>query len=488
MQQILIAEDQTAVRQGISRIISELYPNRFKLLEASNGAEGYALALSSSPQIILTDIMMPDMSGLDMIRLLREQGVPSAFIIMSAYKDFDYARQAVSYGVQEYLLKPVREKDLHASIEKATGKLDSNYSDLMLYDYFSGGDMAVDISTIPQYTSLYKMPHRCWMMVVFEYSRALSMQELAALRADLDAGFRAQGVDCVSFHNYSNRIAAVINLPSDGAEALERCVLAQPALRRGDWHAGLSACSEDVKHLKTLFRQAESALHQAIFGQVPCALFDESQHQFGPVVTKQRCEALAVALSKGDRNMVASLKDTIFADISSLCTSREMALHEFEKLVYYLSFHSGRLALREEEVRQAMGQLASAKTMLGLKAAINDLLAMIMQRYGGDSLAELERAIVFVRENYMRDINAATLANLMNMSYSYFCSYFTRKMGKTTSEYISDIRLEKARELLEKTNLRITDIARQCGFCDYRYFSRLFKRKYGHSPAAYQRR
>ena len=119
---IIIVEDEAAIREGMEGILKKLSPSYEGIGKAENGREGLSLIRSLRPDVILLDIRMPDMDGLSMLGELREEGIDCQALILTAYSDFGYAKQALELGVQSYLLKPVRVGELKRAMETAEMK------------------------------------------------------------------------------------------------------------------------------------------------------------------------------------------------------------------------------------------------------------------------------------------------------------------------------------------------------------------------------
>ena len=111
---VLIADDELAVCQLVNHLIDWDGLQMERLDYASNGLEALDMIEKHRPDIVITDIRMPGLSGLELIRKTREQNIPVSFIIISGYREFEFARQAIQYGVEDYLLKPIQEKELNS--------------------------------------------------------------------------------------------------------------------------------------------------------------------------------------------------------------------------------------------------------------------------------------------------------------------------------------------------------------------------------------
>ena len=122
MLKVLIVDDEAVVRRGIVLGIDWASLGCAVVGEAANGEEGLAAAERYSPNLIITDVRMPHMDGIEMMRVLRERGSTAHVIVLTAYNDFDYARSALRFGAADYLLKPFRDQELVAAIERVREK------------------------------------------------------------------------------------------------------------------------------------------------------------------------------------------------------------------------------------------------------------------------------------------------------------------------------------------------------------------------------
>lgn len=123
MYSVVIIDDELRIRRGIAHCMS--WEDMGCVLKgmASNGVEALALIRSVRPDLVITDIRMPDMDGLDLISILRKEGIASLFIVISGYADFEYAQRVIRYGVSDYILKPIEEKKLYESIQNCLNTL-----------------------------------------------------------------------------------------------------------------------------------------------------------------------------------------------------------------------------------------------------------------------------------------------------------------------------------------------------------------------------
>ena len=122
MMRVMVVEDEEMIRKGIVMAVDWAALDCIVVGEAANGEEGLAAAERYSPNLIITDVRMPRMDGIEMMRRLRERDCTAHFIVLTAYDEFDYARSALRYGAVDYLLKPFRDQDLVAAIARVREK------------------------------------------------------------------------------------------------------------------------------------------------------------------------------------------------------------------------------------------------------------------------------------------------------------------------------------------------------------------------------
>ena len=134
---LIVVEDEFRIRDGLSRLIQRLNMGVKVIGEAENGLEGLKMIQDLQPDIVITDIRMPKIEGLEMIRKAREMNIGCTFIILSGYAEFRYAQTAIAYGVTDYLLKPVTISDVKKLLEKlnpqeeAVAETSEEYSNLV---------------------------------------------------------------------------------------------------------------------------------------------------------------------------------------------------------------------------------------------------------------------------------------------------------------------------------------------------------------------
>lgn len=158
MLKVLIAEDEPWIRAAIVEMVESIGHDIKVVGDVTNGEEAWHMIQQLWPTVLITDIMMPEMDGLELARNISEHRIPMAVIIISGYENFQYAQRAISYGVNRYLLKPVNQEDLRNALFEAMGKLTEieklNHYLIKIQTYF---DTINDVDSVEGIKGLYKL-------------------------------------------------------------------------------------------------------------------------------------------------------------------------------------------------------------------------------------------------------------------------------------------------------------------------------------------
>ena len=140
---IVIVEDEAAIRNGMGNILKKLNPAYELVGKASNGIEGLEMIRKEKPDLVILDIRMPDMDGLEMLKVLRQENNGCRAVVLTAYSDFDYAKTAIELGIENYLLKPVKLKELEETLKLAEKRINEEKEQKKKYSLESALTLAL---------------------------------------------------------------------------------------------------------------------------------------------------------------------------------------------------------------------------------------------------------------------------------------------------------------------------------------------------------
>lgn len=495
---ILIVDDQQIVRKGMRKMIEQMDAAFGEIFEAGDGEEALAAALDKKPDIMLVDVMMPGRNGLEFIEALRAAGGRAHIIIVSAYNDFKYTQEAIRNRVDDYLLKPVSKKELRDVLTLARRSVDrerdetslsaekeTGYLHALLYGYLTGSDIYVNIEKLfagfPGNAD--GQPYKIGLVRVGAGDTA------AAFRAGADALLAAAGRPFLSFAADGGKLVYIAC--STGEESHLETALSSRLQAAEGAGCGVSAGLPGLKSLRELYRQAEEALKESLFRGLPLCRYGGADRAPGQLLSRLELDRWLDLLLHGRAGELDGLIDRLFLRIAQLNPGPHAIETAMNDIVSYFSIG---VADRYPAIREASGNTGAfeeAHSLFGYKAALKQTIGAmqrrVLQACGRESQNRIvDRVKKYVKANYHRDISLARVANELSMNYSYISSVFTAVEGITFSEYVTRVRMEKARELLADGREKIYVVADKSGYPNPKYFCRLFKKRFDMSPVQYR--
>ena len=425
MYKILLVDDEILVREAI-REKMEWKTLGYELVgDCENGKEAMEFLQKQSVDVVLTDIYMPYVDGLELSKHIHEEYPETSIIIFSGYNDFEYARQAIRYNVSEYILKPVTAKELSVVLQNMKEKLDNKQKEKQQIS-----ELAKTHRTHAK-NEEYIVSKILSDLVKGSMDTATGMQEL--LELDIEIKGKAY------------RVAIL--------EAKEREVTTIDEEKEKRDRANLSFAINNIASeimerdkLGIAFRDADNLVN--------LLFYSEKIEDFNRLVSKA-CEQIQLEVNRASAGVDLTLVIGIYTEV----------LEELHK-----SYES------------ALGALSHRG--LGKENLIID-----MEKLGrGAKERQALLAIEYLHENYGNsELALKDVCEHLGVSTSHFSGLFREVTGKTFLKYLNGIRMEKAKQLLQETDLKNYEIAERVGFSDPHYFSIAFKKLTGLTPGRYSK-
>ncbi|MEF9973407.1 MAG: response regulator [Clostridia bacterium] len=503
MKKVLIVDDEYLVRLGLKTTL-DWAGHGFDIVgEAANGAEAMALFDKTDPDILLTDIKMPQMDGLRLIEALKAKKPLLYVVILSHYGDFAYAQKAISLGANQYILKSdLNEASLLATLEQLLTSMDAAQSphrgqESHLRDYVRQFLLLPRGGELPAPERLLE-PGLCAVVVCRSNTQCLApdAQEMfhRSIRAMLENVWpqmkliSAQGGNLLSI--------ALIALFDDAAACeslLQHARRVSNNIRQYydvDFLSGVSLPASTLQ-LPLLLGQASRACDACFFSRDSCKSFASATKKVTPAphVSHTRLSALTGAqdwakLSAYIQSIFTQL--AAFSDIDCAATAYIDFIGFARHLVTrypVLQVAFGESAKLNYQNFQDFQRLETVKDcVLDIYRSLMDVLTGKTKRYSG----AISRCIAFIQAHYMENIALSDAADAVGVSKSYLSLLFKQETQINFSKYLMDYRVEEAKKLLRDTNLHIYEVAERVGFPNPYYFSKVFKEATGVSCKHYQ--
>lgn len=543
MLKIFLAEDEVVVRETIKRMIpwEEL---GFELVgEAADGEMALPLLIRQQPDLLITDIKMPFMDGLTLARLAKKEIPGLKVVILSGYDDFNYAKQAIGIGVEDYLLKPITKNALIERLSEIRSRYEHEKTQKEYYEKFQREMQAYEKNSSRDFfealvggsmdmMEVYKRAEKLGLDIVAEAYNVLiftmNCDEDFSGQRDEYFSWEAESLELLEnfFAGHSSAMLFRSNIFSYGVllkgqrEAIEentracvdeiRKILSRQDGRR-EWFLAVGQSVERLSQIQKSYHTASRAFSQRYLYDENILYYDEMEtmeHPGGQAETEdnaylQKVDVNALnpaILQKFLSNGLQEETENFVKDYFYAIGQEPMESLVFRNYVILnvrfsvISFIKG-LGCDTNEMESADTEEVLAESGKNMESAIAYAKKMISQAIeirdqnsGNKNRSILKTAVDFIDSHYMdEEISLNTVANVANVSSNHFSALFSQNMGQTFIEYLTTLRMNKAKELLRCTGMRSSEIAGEIGYKDAHYFSYLFKKTQGMTPSDYRK-
>ncbi|MFD0711404.1 response regulator [Paenibacillus sp. GCM10027626] len=530
----LIVDDEKHVRNAIRLLVDWDGLGIEAVLEAEDGAAAILLIESEQPQLVITDIMMPEKSGIELMDWMETHAPGCKKIVISGHNDFEYVRHTMKHGGTDYLLKPVDRNQLQDAVRKAVNdwretkrerleytlrnmevnELKPVYRDKLLSGLLAepGGFSSLREPIYRHFPELQTVNGMRAAVLCFDPHRS-GMRDKPALEMDLLAfsiinicrDFLENGSKGVAFRNWNRHAEIVVLLRDDvpAAELLEKINEGFSRTLRLRFDIGVSSGHFPFPGgLPTAYKQALKALCQR--NLLDRSLRIHAYQGDGPLRTgslrfAEFEEQIRLAVKSGR-------PEQIQAAIGRWCdTVTNMAYISLDQLeMWWQEYQIMQARWHEDLFREADDHKASPETapfIIPLDQDGKFSLSVLQQELTG-SLIELSRAVSlhkqqsgsimheiarFIEANYARDITLKEISERFHLNREYISRKFSQEFRETIIDFLSRIRIEKAKLLLMNPHFKNAEVAQMIGYKDEKYFSRVFKKLEGKSPKDFRK-
>lgn len=535
---VFLVEDEMVIRRGIKNSIDWEKEGYIFCGEASDGELAYPMIIKEKPDILITDIRMPFMDGLELCKLVKKELPNIKILILSGYDEFDYAKEAIRLGVTEYLLKPIssgkllealngvsesirREKEDKDLVRKYMEEMRENteHEKQKFFEQMIAGNlsMADALETGKKYEM--NLSAGMYNLLLFRFTLGKENRKSGELLGEaeyaieklterLEYVFEFQrGVEGWAFLLMADNEEQMSERVKELSKDLEEIMKNYSTIA---YFGGIGQPVARLRELEESFREAERALAARFTMELNRIISVEDIRMAQNVDTLDDIEITSFGEIEKTRTMLEKFlnngaEDEIdeFVDvyINELPEEnlKSVLMRQYIIMDAYIVMMSfcekiegieGEMQAQSEELKNSM------KTIQTLEE-IKNYIRMLLKRIIGvrDTISGrrysdiIEIAKDQIRKTYMSDeISLNTIAAEVGMSPSYFSSIFSKEMGKTFVEYLTEIRMDRAKELLMCSSMKTSEIGYEVGYKDPHYFSYIFKKTQNCTPKEFRAR
>lgn len=534
MLKVLIADDEKMICSLISQLLDWNALGYEIVGMAYTGVDAFDAILGERPDVIISDIRMPGFDGIELIKRTKEAGIEAEFVMISGFKQFEYAQNAMKYGVKYYLLKPIEEdklleiaeeiketilnrrqhdsykNQLELEIKETRDKMKKRFLTSMLFGEQDKGKIADCNSINQEFSTSFK--EGVFQAVFVKVDTEEDEEEsIGSIIEELEKYTRILGDVCqehITTEMHSG-IITLFNYKIEQEEMIRKKIeeLYEEIKKYIDRFEGFSVVvgvgrkMDNFLESNICLKTAIDAIKYRIRISNSNIVYLED-YQFDPydidkVVTESKKQAYLSKVVSGDirgaQECLASMlreirysggnySPILFFDIliayvdilTEYCKQQDLYNGEYEK------------NLKKWNVR--MDNTRSEKMLLSAtENLIEETLEYVAKEKKSKDIKPIREVKKYIEENYMQEISLGQLAELVDMNASYLSSVFKKETGMAYSEYLILCRVKQASRLLVETNMSISEIAHQSGYQDARYFSKQFSKQVGLKPSEYRK-
>lgn len=503
---VVIVEDEIIIREGLSKLLRKIAPEYSICGEAENGKEGMELIERERPDLVISDIRMPDMDGLIMLERLQEKNIFFHTILLTAYSEFAFARKAIQLKVSTYLLKPVSVVELKealAKVEKEQKEAEMQPEALRSLEHIFGGlifrnlklDRELEKFLQNKYGLCAEENYTLVPVYLGEEYKACAEKLQRELKVIMES---RKELYCQLIELPAKQLFTFVIYKCRNISELERWFqnrILMQLNREKRYHVSIGWITvQGIDRLKEgldiilQYMHWNIVLGDDVIISYPKITFIQAVEIMYPIELEEQIrQALCMRKVEKVQYYIRKFQDYYRKD--QLIDPKVIKEHYMRYLLYILNVTSELDFISFKDVRheEMIECISKSITNTELSQTLYHLLARIMQEEITEGNATIQKIKRLIHENYRNGITLNEVSRRLNMTPEYLGTLFRDEEGINFSTYMRNYRMQKAKELLLGTNLKLYEVAEKVGYTDPKYFSRRFKEATGYLPAEYRK-
>ena len=514
MYKAMIIDDDVKVRERLKTIIDWEGLSLELVCEAGDSDTALELYLLHRPKVIISDISIPVISGLELAEIMRKEDEDLQFIIITGYNDFEWAKQSVRLGAVDLLSKPVFPDAINKSLQKSVDFLQKLVNDnlpkmqetFMLHMISNPpGDNMTDLEKrFRQLKIPCPGPYYVVVMLAIQVSSREMNQDimLFLLRDTLQANMLAGGFRMLAYLDTHSRLNCIISAAEHEPDNAIEEVLAKTGeqLRFTADVSLLAGIGPTVDELGRLYESRSGALtalnYRCILGDSSVMHFKNMARMDMVFHTRENIQGYLLKLFRENNwKGISTTIENHVAVLASYGQKNQRTIRNFLfEYVQNITNEALRLGLTLERFENyiptviRLMQSDGAKSVEEVLRLTEQILQYLSVRRTGESNHLMNMAKAYIREHLGdEDLCLETVSDHIGLSRIYFCKLFHQVEGVSFQTYLKQVRIEKAKKLLLTTNMKVFEISSAVGFSQAKYFGYVFKQTVGQTPVEFQK-
>lgn len=498
MLDVLIIDDEPNVRQGL-KVIVPWEENGFKICgESGDADEGLQKILCLKPDIVLIDIKMPGKLGTDVIRDARKSGFNGKFIIVSGYSNFEYAKDAIKYGVKSYILKPIDEDELMEVLLELSKEIKSEqklkYDKDLIKEVNLRKLILNEISDVDESYLKYNS-FQIALISVDNYSKDDDkILELEKIAKNILKNYSDQ-IDIVLINTY----LAILLKDFNSMRVLKTLTDFKKKLYDNINDDIFITIGNRVNNVKLIYKSYNSARdlikNKFLYKEKGILSNRIIEDDFKRIsnVTEINPERIYSYVEINDienltfslKNMGYYMKQMEYSEKKIKIIATKLSLELKETLIKDYELPDDTLPSKDEILEEIYSKTSLNDIIECLTTNFTDMSKKIISKSSG---SVIKRIIDYMNKNYYKDLKLETLSEIFNYNSAYLGKLFKNETGENFNAFLDKIRIQKAKYLLVEKDLKVYKVCEAVGYKNLDYFHSKFKKYVGTSPLNYKKK
>lgn len=541
---LLVVDDERIIREGLLSFQWEKY-GFIAAGSASDGEEALELLGNKKIDLVITDIKMSIINGLELSEQISKLYPNCKVIILSGYKEFDYAEKAIRAGVLGYLLKPIDFEELGNTILRARTELDqskeisnrinnyekhikgSRHHSIEIFLDEIVHEKRIDEFEIQEKMSILEvyMERNYYTCVVYkpeigrnkEYSKTQYMKMLSSIsntiseymsNSNLGYCFMDHNLEVIALFNFNLLDKSSSTFDYISGIVAETSIFIKNIMTQYDQQPvlmGVGGIYDNVLYLSASYKQACKALELSFFDEQSIIFYSWKERLvYANLILDYPFEEenrLIYAVLDGKTEQVELCLKSFWEVVNPILMQIEpirfknMVIQFFSMLERRLNMHGASIEEIYKIVPPFSNYVEAISTITDLRIEMENLLRKTAEfvcnmnnKSRSTSHNAIQQALKYILENYTKRITLSDIAGIVYLNPSYFSVQFKKETGKNFVEYIKELRVEKAKTMLKRVELKAYEVSELVGYQDYKYFTEIFKKITGFSPVEYRQK
>jgi two-component system, response regulator YesN len=530
MYRVIIADDEPKVSQLIKNLIEWEVLNLELVATATDGTTALELIKKHRPDIVITDIRMPGYDGIELIKYAKEINPNIDFIIVSGYQHFDYAHNAIKYGVKDYLLKPLKKNEINATLSKMIDKysersrqemhhmedIKRQKNEFLQNIYLGSNTLALKETSLSQINQDYNLSfiEGCYQALIikpdFEYqpNNQETMRMLLSKISKIADQSLKDICSEILWLLLEDRIYIIVNYKAENKKIFRKALnniideshLFRDIVKNLTITISVGNAQTSLAYIDQSTSEVKAALaDRIVMGSGKIIQYNTELHMKEPVesiISFEKRRKLIDLIEIFDAAEIKKWIDEIEAEILKLPNISGQfifdAINEILEIILYgLKNHVNIKPIDKSTINEFHEALLMQNNGRAVFDVTNKYIGKMLQQISDDRKNESNRPIKeaqkYINEHYSSNVNLEEVSAVIGFNATYFSTLFKKETGMNFLEYVTIVRIKAAKQMLSDSKRSILDISHEVGYNDFKHFTKQFKKVTSLTPSEYRK-